>query len=244
MQVNDYWKPSLQLLNDKNFISMLKEYDKDNIPPRIIGAIRERYVTNENFTPENAKKASAAAEGLCKWALAMEKYDVVAKVVAPKRAALAEAEASYEEVMKGLREKQAELKTLLDKLAVMESDLKTNTDKKNQLEAEVELCSVKLERAEKLIGGLGGEKARWTETAEQLAKAYVDLTGDMLLSSGIIGYLGPFTAHYRDEIAAHWTKMLASEKIPHSAAFSMIQVLGQPVKIREWVIYVSLDRRA
>ncbi len=38
-------------------------------------------------------------------------YDVqVAKVVAPKKAALKEAEGSYEEVMVGLRAKQAELK--------------------------------------------------------------------------------------------------------------------------------------
>lgn len=34
----------------------------------------------------------------------------VAKVVAPKKAALKEAEGSYEEVMVGLRAKQAELK--------------------------------------------------------------------------------------------------------------------------------------
>ena len=36
----------------------------------------------------------------------------VAKVVAPKKAALKEAEGSYEEVMVGLRAKQAELKVL------------------------------------------------------------------------------------------------------------------------------------
>ena len=55
----------------------------------------------------------------------------------------------------------------------MESDLKANTKKKEKLEADIELCSIKLERADKLIGGLGGEKARWTEMAEQLAAAQV-----------------------------------------------------------------------
>ena len=41
-------------------------------------------------------------------------YNVqVAKVVAPKKAALKEAEGSYEEVMVGLRAKQAELKVEL-----------------------------------------------------------------------------------------------------------------------------------
>jgi len=36
------------------------------------------------------------------------------------------------------------------------------------LEHEVEECKLKLERAEKLIEGLGGEKARWTEAATAL----------------------------------------------------------------------------
>jgi hypothetical protein len=35
--------------------------------------------------------------------------------------------------------------------------------RKAQLEYEVDLCEKKLDRATKLIGGLGGEKARWTE---------------------------------------------------------------------------------
>ena len=39
----------------------------------------------------------------------MSSYDKVAKVVAPKKAKLAEAEGQYQEVMVGLRAKQAEL---------------------------------------------------------------------------------------------------------------------------------------
>ena len=50
----------------------------------------------------------------------------------------------------------------------MESDLKTNTAKSTALEEEVKLCSLKLGRAEKLIGGLGDEKLRWTAAADQL----------------------------------------------------------------------------
>lgn len=107
--VPDWWKPSVALLNEKDFLSRLKTYDKDNIPPKIVKAIRETYLTNENFTPELAKKASPAAEGMCKWVGAMSSYDRVAKVVAPKKAKLAEAEGQYEEVMVGLRAKQADL---------------------------------------------------------------------------------------------------------------------------------------
>lgn len=89
------------------------------------------------------------------------------------------------------------LQELMDKLAAMESDLQANTEKKVKLEGEVQLCSIKLERAEKLIGGLGGEKVRWTETAERLKDAYAHLVGDMIISAAIIAYLGPFTSAYR-----------------------------------------------
>ena len=47
------------------------------------------------------------------------------------------------------------------------------TKKKEDLEANIILCEQKLDRAEKLIGGLGGEKTRWTETAANLGEVYV-----------------------------------------------------------------------
>eukprot|EP00798_Chlamydomonas_sp_ICE-L_P012762 gene12762-16013_t len=234
--VPDYWKPSVALMAEKDFLKNLKTYDKDNIPPKLIAAIRTSYLTNENFTPDNAKKASPAAEGMCKWVHAMSSYDKVAKVVAPKKAKLKEADEEYQEVMVGLRAKQAELQELLDKLAAMEDDLKKNTQKKNRLEDEVQLCSVKLERAEKLIGGLGGEKVRWTETAEGLAKAYTNLTGDMLISAGIIAYSGAFTASYRTKIIESFVSMCRAGRVPHTTKFSLSAILGEPVQIRDWLI--------
>lgn len=96
---------------------------------QIIEAIRKKYTNDPSFTPEVAKKASSAAEGMCKWVHAMDKYENVAKVVAPKQAKLKEAEGQYEEVMVGLRKLQADLQTLMDKLAAMEADLVSNTGK-------------------------------------------------------------------------------------------------------------------
>lgn len=42
--------------------------------------IRAEYLTNPEFDPPKVAKASSAAEGLCKWIMAMEVYDRVAKV--------------------------------------------------------------------------------------------------------------------------------------------------------------------
>ena len=69
------------------------------------------------------------------------------------------------------------------------------------------MCAKKLERAEKLIGGLGGEKERWSQAAEALQQLFYNLTGDVLISSGVIAYLGAFTAGFRRRCCEEWTKM-------------------------------------
>ena len=72
-----------------------------------------RYCTNPDFNPDVIKSASTACEGLCKWVRAMEVYERVAKVVAPKKIKLAEAEAELNVQMAKLNEKRAELKAVL-----------------------------------------------------------------------------------------------------------------------------------
>ena len=72
-----------------------------------------RYCSNPDFNPDVIKSASTACEGLCKWVRAMEVYDRVAKVVAPKKAKLAEAEAELSVQMAKLNEKRAELQAVL-----------------------------------------------------------------------------------------------------------------------------------
>ena len=70
--------------------------------------------------------------------------------------------------------------------------------KKKELEDNINKCEQKLIRAEKLIGGLGGEKDRWTESAKVLGDTYVKITGDVLLGAGVVAYLGAFTVNYRN----------------------------------------------
>lgn len=138
--------------------------------------------------------------------------------------------------MKLLGEKQAELKGVQDKLAKLESDLKEKVEEKQALEEKVQDCATKLERAEKLIGGLGGEKTRWEAAAAALTKAYNNLTGDVLISSGVIAYLGAFTGQFRTQALEDWRAKCGQVKIPCSADFSLSGVLGEPVKIRQWNI--------
>jgi len=72
------------------------------------------------------------------------------------------------------------------------------------LEEQVDMCEKKLDRAEKLIGGLGGEKDRWNLAADSLAITYNNLTGDVLIASGSVAYLGAFTSAFRADQTVAW----------------------------------------
>ena len=91
-KVPDYWGKSKKLLNDyKKFIATMENYDKDNIPTDRVQAIQP-YLDDPEFVPEKIRKASEAAEGICKWVVAVCKYDLIAKEVKPRRLALLEAQ--------------------------------------------------------------------------------------------------------------------------------------------------------
>ncbi|NWI17514.1 DYH7 protein, partial [Crypturellus soui] len=235
-KIEDFWGPAKRLLGDIRFLQSLHEYDKDNIPPAYMAIIRKQYLTNPEFVPEKVRNASTAAEGLCKWVIAMEFYDKVIKNVAPKKLKLNQAEGKLKIAMDGLRKKQAALKEVQDKLAALQQALESKKQEKADLENQVDLCSKKLERAEQLIGGLGGEKTRWSETALELGRQYINLTGDILISSGIVAYLGAFTSSYRQMQTKEWTLLCKTKGIPCSDDFSLTHTLGEPVKIRAWNI--------
>lgn len=62
-------------------------------------------------------------------------------------------------------------------------------------------CQVKLQRADKLIGGLGGERTRWAATVQQLQSDLHNVVGDVALAAGEF-----------DSTADHYR--------PHSATYS------------------------
>lgn len=234
--ISDYWKPSLKMIGDGKFLDSLREYNKDDIPPAVMKKIRTTYISNPEFKPEKVRNASSAAEGLCNWVVAMEAYDRVIKVVAPKQIELKKAEEELRVAMEGLEEKRAILKDVVERLDSLQNNLQTLTNKKESLQNEVTKCGEQLERANKLLGGLGGEKQRWGDLSKNLESVLYHLTGDVLISAGEIAYLGAFTKKFRTDCLSKWVKKCKSVNIPCSEVFAISKVLGDPIQIRSWNI--------
>jgi len=62
----------------------------------------------------------------------------------------------------------AELKKVQDELATLQAQLDSEMAKKKELEDQYEDCNNRLNRAQELLAGLGGESKRWKEAAVKL----------------------------------------------------------------------------
>lgn len=236
-KIIDYWGPSKRILGDMGFLQSLKDYDKDDISPDIMKKIRKDFIPHKDFQPHVVAKASSAAEGLCKWIKAIENFESVNTVVMPKKMKLIKAKELLKETRKFLAEKRALAAELEAKVVGLNEALEKTNSEKERTEKEVDMCERKLSRAEALINSLGEEKNRWTEASENLQNSYDRLAGDILLSSGVIAYLGPFSEIYRENCILKWHEYCTQLAIPRSDLFSVRLTLGNENDIQNW----SLD---
>eukprot|EP00743_Colponemidia_sp_Colp-15_P006229 GILK01006701.1.p1 GENE.GILK01006701.1~~GILK01006701.1.p1 ORF type:complete len:1608 (-),score=254.94 GILK01006701.1:104-4669(-) len=234
----DYWTAAMgkHVLGDPKLLKHLLEYDKDSISPDTITTI-SGYVAMPDFDPAKVYKSSVAAHGLCLWVRAMHKYYFVARDIKPKRMALKQAEDTLQRVLLNLQEKKEILSQVELKIAGLTEQLARTEQEKALLANQVDGCEKKIDRANRLMSGLGGEKQRWTDASLRLSQDYDNLIGDVLVSSGLISYMGAFTLAYRNQCVNVWRHNLISRNVPTSTVFSLTGCLGNQVKIRDWIIH-------
>lgn len=125
-------------------------------------------------------------------------------VVEPKKRQLVEAEEKLKTAEATLAEKKAALEKVLSVLRDLEDKYKKAKDKEEELKRNVEKCIIQLERAEKLIKGLGGEKVAWGLKIVEWNGEKETVLGDCVLCSGIIAYMGAFPISYRNDTVTEW----------------------------------------
>lgn len=74
-------------------------------------------------------------------------------------------------------------------------------------------------------------------TDRSLGEVYHRLTGDILIGSGVVAYLGVFTMQFRQRQVENWVEFCTNLKVVCTQDFQLTQVLGDPVLIRAWNIF-------
>lgn len=121
------------------------------------------------------------------------------------------------------------MKKLVDELEATQAE-------ENRLRSEKDDCERKVELAKALINGLANERVSWQKDLISNRAKRENIVGDILISSGVIAYLGVFLKSYRDECTKSWAQMLNVYSLKSTENVSVEIVLGDAVKIRQWQI--------
>ena len=223
------------VLSDSNLKSWLFNYDKDHIKDKTINQINTFLEMKELKDTDKVISAHRACGQLLSWVKAISGYHKVSQEIQPLRDALKEAKKSATLAQQSQDAAQSELDKVERRIAALQADLDGTIAKQVSLEKQQQECKVKLERAAKLLGGLSGEKSRWTVSQHETEEQLVAVVGDTLLSSAVIAYLGVFTASFRETAISNWVTEVTNKEITCSDEFSFIKVMGEPVDIQNWV---------
>jgi dynein heavy chain len=237
---DSYDEIAKSLLTDIRFLPDLFEFSekqKDNINNETCELL-EPYLTLPTFTPAIAKKASGAAEGLCKWVGAMVSYHQASLIVKPKMDFLRIQESKLQGAMENLREAEADLEEAMRAVTELGKSFREAMDRKVALEASAAGTRFKMDQAEKLISGLAGEKTRWTDDSKNFAHRRNRLVGDCALAASFLSFCGPFNAEFRQKlIQKKWTRALERECILFSDNFNFISFTTDTATIGEWSLH-------
>ena len=90
----------------------------------------------------------------------------------------------------------------------------------------------KLERAGKLVSGLGGERERWEGSVAILEENIEYLLGDCLIAAAFLSYVGPFLSNYRDELVKNiWLPQVHKLGISCNPEFSFATFMAKPTQV-------------
>ena len=134
------------------------------------------------------------------WVRSLEDYAKALKVVGPKRDKKAYAEEQLRKKVEYLQKLEEEYQELADKLAELDANYKRTMADMSSYKKELEDLQTKIDRGDKLITGLSGEKTRWEASLIELDDQYDKLVGDCILAAAFMSYCGPFPSEYRESL--------------------------------------------
>ncbi|CAK0855452.1 unnamed protein product [Prorocentrum cordatum] len=249
--IMDSYEHSKKELNDISFLNKVLDFaanEKDNINDETCELL-EPYLRHDEdekknwspwpwkvLAPEKALSASSAAEGLCKFVGAMVQYHFAAKIVTPKMNALKVAEARLKKAEAELAVADAELQKVLDEVAVLDAELGKAQAKMKSLQDSAAAMQRKMDAANKLLSGLSGENARWTEDAKNFALRRKRLVGDVGCVVAFVVYCGPFNSEFRDKLYTGFMADTKKTKVPAHDKIEQVGFLVDAGTIGEWAL--------
>lgn len=237
----DWDSAKKEMGNAGQFLAQLKELAKDEnikkIKEKALSTIRKKYLEDkERWDLKQIETASKPARNIAEWAQALSDYQKVYLKIQPLIKEKNEKTAEVEAAQKVLAEKMKKVYEVKEKVAKLEQQVKELNQDKAETEFTIRQSEERMRRANTLVKQLADEGIRWKEDVEKMTQHIQKLVGNVFLACACISYFGAFTGDYRKQLTDMWTQKCLERKVPTSEIFSLPDVLGDPVVIRDWNI--------
>lgn len=121
-----------------------------------------------------------------------------------------------------------------EKLANLERQFNETNAELQQFKEVLDKLQLMIDRGEKLVSGLAGEKTRWEATLIDLDETFINSIGDCILAAAFMSYCGPFPSEYRDSLIANWVNVVDMHKIPYTQGFNFAEFMAGAAQARAW----------
>ena len=185
-----------------------KDYVDAFVVPKLNWKEVRQYLAKDTFDVDVIYGKNKAAAGLCSWVINIVTYYDTIVGVEPKKQALAAANERLAAASAKLDIVNARVAELTTKLNKLRAEFDAASAEKQVAISTVEKGKMKLDLAQRLTTALASENVRWAENVVELKTSEKLLTGDVLLASAFLTYIGPFTKPYRDNLFHGWYKFL------------------------------------
>ncbi|KAJ4457121.1 putative Dynein heavy chain 2; axonemal [Paratrimastix pyriformis] len=227
------WDEIKARLQAAHFKEDLVDFDAPSIKEGVLRRV-EKAIAQPGFEPTAVGKVSKAAGILCLWVRATVSYKQTDTRLSPIIKVA-------NEKLDTVRKKQEDLKVTKEALARVQKQVaelerkhKEALQASEALKRECAELALKLDRADKLVNGLSGERERWLRDIARYEENFINLVGDCVLASAFLAYAGPFTSEFRTRLVTGWKAKLKELKLPHSPDFNFVDFLSEQTTVREW----------
>lgn len=182
----------------------------------------------DSFAPEKIARVSFAAAPLASWVKANIRFSFVRislvehaipgvmccwdclqvlEKIQPLEHGLAEADAVLRDSQLQLERNQQELSTIDHRVGELKGEYGRRMSEASQLQILLAKTEDTLDRAQKLLGQLSGERARWENTVKELRGEMSSMPTRMLLAAGFVTYLAKTPEDVRQSALEGWSKL-------------------------------------
>jgi dynein heavy chain 2 len=223
------WLSMKKFLSNRGVKEDILNYDAK----RISGELRKNVAKlikkkSTSFEAANIQRVSVAAAPLAAWVKANIKYSLVIDKIGPLQIELEEEIVKLGQSQRRLVRCEDELKEIDVRVIRLKTEFGDRTSEAERLKRNLAIAGSTLDKAENLIGQLGGEQARWKSQAKQLRTDLTKLPMKILLCAGFTTYLAKTPEDIRVIMINKW------QEITSLKGFNFKRVMSTESQLLQW----------